>query len=149
MLFCTCEVRRRARGSGLARALISAATGANAVGIDWTVDPLASPFGAAAARTSERFLPVQGNLDPLALGAGGEALAQAVERMLSGFRAMPHIFNLGHGILPGDTRRECRTIAAIGAVARAPDEAGERVNTYNIVKSLHIISIIAWRGHAP
>ena len=45
-------------------------------------------------------LPVQGNLDPLALVAGGEALAQAVERVLSGFASMPHIFNLGHGILP-------------------------------------------------
>jgi uroporphyrinogen decarboxylase len=43
---------------------------------------------------------VQGNLDPLALVAGGEPLTQGVERVLSGFRDTPHIFNLGHGILP-------------------------------------------------
>ena len=45
-------------------------------------------------------LPVQGNLDPLALIAGGEALASAVSRILSTFEERPHIFNLGHGILP-------------------------------------------------
>ena len=43
---------------------------------------------------------MQGNLDPLALVAGGEALTEGVERVLSGFRETPHIFNLGHGILP-------------------------------------------------
>ena len=44
-------------------------------------------------------LPVQGNLDPLALIAGGEALEAAVERILDAFAGRPHIFNLGHGIL--------------------------------------------------
>ena len=44
-------------------------------------------------------MPVQGNLDPLALLAGGEALRSAVRRMLDAFAARPHIFNLGHGIL--------------------------------------------------
>ncbi len=34
------------------------------------------------------------------LVAGGEALIQSVERVLSSFRDMPHIFNLGHGIVP-------------------------------------------------
>jgi uroporphyrinogen decarboxylase len=50
--------------------------------------------------SSTRRTPVQGNLDPLALVAGGEPLTQGVERVLSGFRDTPHIFNLGHGILP-------------------------------------------------
>ncbi|HEX8482931.1 MAG TPA: uroporphyrinogen decarboxylase family protein, partial [Allosphingosinicella sp.] len=45
-------------------------------------------------------LPVQGNLDPLALIAGGEALETAVARILSSLSGRPHIFNLGHGILP-------------------------------------------------
>jgi uroporphyrinogen decarboxylase len=45
-------------------------------------------------------MPVQGNLDPLALIAGGEALETAVGRILSSLAGRPHIFNLGHGILP-------------------------------------------------
>jgi uroporphyrinogen decarboxylase len=45
-------------------------------------------------------LPVQGNLDPLALITGGEPLASAVERIRGAFRSRPHVFNLGHGILP-------------------------------------------------
>ena len=43
---------------------------------------------------------MQGNLDPLALIAGGEALETSVERILSSLAGRPHIFNLGHGILP-------------------------------------------------
>ncbi len=43
---------------------------------------------------------LQGNLDPLALIAGGAALEEAVTRILAAFRHRPHIFNLGHGILP-------------------------------------------------
>ena len=45
-------------------------------------------------------LPVQGNLDPLALVAGGAALDRAVDAVLSNFAGGPFIFNLGHGILP-------------------------------------------------
>ena len=44
-------------------------------------------------------LPLQGNLDPLALLAGGAALENAVGRILSSFAGRPHIFNLGHGII--------------------------------------------------
>jgi uroporphyrinogen decarboxylase len=43
---------------------------------------------------------VQGNLDPLALIAGGDALGKGVARILDAFADRPHIFNLGHGILP-------------------------------------------------
>ena len=43
---------------------------------------------------------VQGNLDPIALIAGGEALDAAVEDILEATEGRPHIFNLGHGILP-------------------------------------------------
>jgi len=69
-------------------------TGVDAIGLDETVDP----FWAAAELPEE--LPVQGNLDPLALIAGGEALGQATRRILDAFANRPHIFNLGHGILP-------------------------------------------------
>lgn len=42
----------------------------------------------------------QGNLDPLVLLAGGEALDRAVDDILAATSGTPHIFNLGHGILP-------------------------------------------------
>jgi uroporphyrinogen decarboxylase len=43
-------------------------------------------------------MPVQGNLDPLALIAGGAELQAAATRVLDALRERPHIFNLGHGI---------------------------------------------------
>jgi uroporphyrinogen decarboxylase len=69
-------------------------TGVDAIGLDETVDP------AWADASLPAGMPVQGNLDPLALIAGGTALESAVTRILSVFRERPHIFNLGHGILP-------------------------------------------------
>jgi uroporphyrinogen decarboxylase len=69
-------------------------TGVDAVGVDETVDPV------WAAHSLPEGLPVQGNLDPLALIAGGEALESAVARILAAFEGRPHVFNLGHGILP-------------------------------------------------
>ena len=68
-------------------------TGIDAIGLDETVDP------AWAARTLPETLPIQGNLDPLVLLAGGEALEKGVARILSGFAGRPHVFNLGHGII--------------------------------------------------
>ena len=68
--------------------------GADAIGVDETVDPV------WADASLPKGLPVQGNLDPLALIAGGETLDQAVDRILAAFADRPHIFNLGHGILP-------------------------------------------------
>ncbi|HEX8936729.1 MAG TPA: uroporphyrinogen decarboxylase [Sphingomicrobium sp.] len=64
-----------------------------AVGLDETVD-----VGWAAKQLPEK-LPLQGNLDPLALIAGGGALESAVKRILDALAGRPHIFNLGHGIL--------------------------------------------------
>jgi uroporphyrinogen decarboxylase len=69
-------------------------TGVNALGLDETVDPL------WAAKELPAKLPLQGNLDPLALLAGGAAQESAVKRILDAFADRPHIFNLGHGILP-------------------------------------------------
>ncbi len=43
---------------------------------------------------------VQGNLDPLMLVAGGEALKTATLRILETLSAGPFVFNLGHGIIP-------------------------------------------------
>jgi uroporphyrinogen decarboxylase len=72
----------------------AARTGVNALGLDSSVDPR------WAAKTFDRDLVLQGNLDPVALTAGGSALAMGVQTILSAFRGRPHIFNLGHGVLP-------------------------------------------------
>ena len=66
--------------------------GVDAIGLDETVDP------AWADAVLPQGLPVQGNLDPLALLAGGAALDAGIDRVLSAFRDRPHVFNLGHGI---------------------------------------------------
>jgi uroporphyrinogen decarboxylase len=71
-----------------------AKTGARAIGLDTAVDPV------WAAETIPSDIVLQGHLDPLALIAGGEALRNATERLLQAYRSRPHIFNLGHGILP-------------------------------------------------
>jgi uroporphyrinogen decarboxylase len=66
----------------------------DAVGLDWMVD---TRF--ARERIQSR-VPVQGNVDPIALLVGGAALDRAIDTVLEAFGAGPLIFNLGHGILP-------------------------------------------------
>ena len=51
-------------------------------------------------RWSRRSIATQGNLDPLALVAGGAALEREALHVLDAVRGRPHIFNLGHGIVP-------------------------------------------------
>jgi uroporphyrinogen decarboxylase len=68
-------------------------TGATALGLDWTV-PLAQ------ARELQAEGPVQGNLDPQRLVAGGGALSEGVAAILEGLGEGPLVFNLGHGITP-------------------------------------------------
>jgi len=82
------------RRAGLSIVDFAARTGADALGLDETIDPV------AAAKRIEASTVLQGNLDPLALVAGGRALQEGTERILSAFAGRPHIFNLGHGILP-------------------------------------------------
>lgn len=82
------------RGAGAKLRAYASGTGVDAIALDETQDPL------WAADNLPPGLPVQGNLDPLALIAGGAALEQAAAAILSAFRDRPHVFNLGHGILP-------------------------------------------------
>jgi uroporphyrinogen decarboxylase len=81
---------------GVGHRLIDFAAQANidAIGFDSTVDLR------WAAQAFDRSLVFQGNLDPLALVAGGAALEREVREILSAVQGRPHIFNLGHGILP-------------------------------------------------
>ena len=81
------------KGAGGKLAAYAHETGVSALGLDETVDPV------WAAQQLPPHLPVQGNLDPLALIAGGDELAPSVRRVLDAFADRPHIFNLGHGIL--------------------------------------------------
>ena len=72
-----------------------AATGADALGVDWTTD-LASARAAVASRVA-----LQGNLDPAVLYAPPAAIREQVGRVLASYGAGPgHVFNLGHGIHP-------------------------------------------------
>jgi len=80
------------KGAGEKLPAYARETGVDAVGIDETVDPL------WAARALPDGLPVQGNLDPLLLLAGGEELERQAVRVLEAFADRPHTFNLGHGI---------------------------------------------------
>ncbi len=80
------------KGAGGKLRAYAAETGIDAIGLDETIDP------AWANRELPPELPVQGNLDPLALIAGGETLSAAVRCILDAFATRPHIFNLGHGI---------------------------------------------------
>ena len=81
------------KGAGAKLAAYARETGVDAVGLDETVDPV------WAASVLPPELPVQGNLDPLALLTGGATLENAVARILSSLAGRPHIFNLGHGII--------------------------------------------------
>ena len=80
------------RGAGTLYVPYATETGIDAVSLDTTVSV------AWAAEALQSKLPVQGNLDPILLVAGGDALDREVERILSGFSGGAHIFNLGHGV---------------------------------------------------
>jgi uroporphyrinogen decarboxylase len=82
------------KGAGGKLAAYARETAVDGIGVDETVDP------EWAARELPQDLTVQGNLDPLALIAGGAQLDDATRRILDAFAGRPHIFNLGHGILP-------------------------------------------------
>ena len=80
------------KGGGLWLEAI-AECGADAVGIDWTID-----IGAARRRVGDRVA-LQGNLDPIALFAPPDAIRREAELVLTSFGSgAGHVFNLGHGI---------------------------------------------------
>lgn len=82
-----------AKGAGALLSRYREGTGVDAIGLDWSV-----PFSQGAEL--QRGGPVQGNLDPLRLIAGGRALEEGVDAILEKLGAGPLIFNLGHGITP-------------------------------------------------
>mgnify|MGYP002402069055 CR=1 FL=1 len=85
------------RGSGALLGRYARETGVTALGVDTQ-----TPAAFARAEAPEN-MPLQGNLDPQLLIAGGEALDAGARRVLDAFGSGPHIFNLGHGITPEAT----------------------------------------------
>ena len=72
-----------------------AATGCDAVGIDWTVE-----IGEAERRIGSKVA-LQGNLDPSVLYASPEVIKSEAHKILDQFQGSTgHVFNLGHGITP-------------------------------------------------
>jgi uroporphyrinogen decarboxylase len=82
------------RGAGALLPGYVEATGVDAVSIDWAAEP-----SLIRERVQTRVA-VQGNLDPLALIAGGAALDRAIDDVLASYAQGRLIFNLGHGIQP-------------------------------------------------
>ncbi|MGQ7830372.1 uroporphyrinogen decarboxylase [Altererythrobacter sp. Z27] len=80
------------KGAGAKLAAYANETGVDAVGLDETVDP------EWADRELPKGMPVQGNLDPLLLMAGGAPLVDRARFILRTFADRAHVFNLGHGI---------------------------------------------------
>ncbi|WP_032925998.1 uroporphyrinogen decarboxylase [Mesorhizobium loti] len=81
------------KGAGVLYERYRQDTGVDALGIDWTV-----PVSFGARLQSDGA--VQGNLDPMRLVAGGQALRDGVDAILRSLGNGPLIFNLGHGITP-------------------------------------------------
>ncbi|MBU6458137.1 MAG: uroporphyrinogen decarboxylase [Bradyrhizobium sp.] len=80
------------RGAGALLPAYVGATGVDAVSIDWTAEPC------FIREKVQNRVAIQGNLDPLALIAGGAALDRAVDDVLANYAGGRLIFNLGHGI---------------------------------------------------
>jgi uroporphyrinogen decarboxylase len=92
-----------------------AATGADALGVDWTCD-LATARGLVAGRVA-----LQGNLDPSVLYAPPAVIHAEVGRVLASFgRGHGHVFNLGHGIHPDvDPEHAGAMVAAVHELSPA------------------------------
>ena len=82
------------RGAGMLVLDYAERTGVNAVGLD-TAIPLQR-----INTMLPKGMPVQGNLDPMQLVAGGPGLEARVHQIIDGLKGRPHIFNLGHGVTP-------------------------------------------------
>ena len=98
------------RGAGILVARYAAETRVDAVSLDTGV-----PLGRAGELIPQRVL--QGNLDPVALVAGGTAMEREVRRIREALAGRAHIFNLGHGVLP---QTPPENVAALGRLLAEP-----------------------------
>jgi uroporphyrinogen decarboxylase len=95
------------RGAGLGYKRFVERTGVDAIGLDSAV-PLEW-----AARELQPHAVLQGNLDPVLLVAGGEAMRQASERILRSWGGGPFVFNLGHGVMQTTPPEHVATLVKI------------------------------------
>ncbi|WP_018175250.1 MULTISPECIES: uroporphyrinogen decarboxylase [unclassified Thioalkalivibrio] len=91
-----------------------AETGADALGLDWTIE-----IAEASRRVGDRVA-LQGNLDPSVLYAPDAVVREEALRVLDGFdRDTGHVFNLGHGIHPGiDPERVATLVETVTSYRR-------------------------------
>jgi uroporphyrinogen decarboxylase len=82
------------RGAGTRLGRYLAGVPVDAIGLDWMVER------SYARDYVQKRRAIQGNLDPLALLAGGDTLDRAVDAILEAFGEGAFIFNLGHGVVP-------------------------------------------------
>jgi uroporphyrinogen decarboxylase len=104
----------------------AAATGVDALSVDWRVDL------ADAHRRVGRHTPLQGNLDPAVLYAPPAAVARATHAMLASVPAgRSHVANLGHGILPDVPVEHARAfVTAAKAFVPAPSAGGKAAGAH-------------------
>ncbi|KQY25849.1 uroporphyrinogen decarboxylase [Rhizobium sp. Root482] len=96
-----------AKGAGILLKDYRQATRADSIGLDWSV-----PLSFAAELQKDG--PVQGNLDPMRVVAGGQALDEGIDAILQRLGHGPLIFNLGHGITPqADPDHVSRLVARV------------------------------------
>jgi uroporphyrinogen decarboxylase len=91
-------------------------TGADVIGLDWRLDM-------AAARSVLGSVPVQGNLDPMALYAPAAEIRRRVHRICDAAGPLGHVFNLGHGVTPQTP------ITGVEAMVAAVKERGAAPST--------------------
>lgn len=82
------------KGFGEAIVPYAEESGIDAIGLDHSINPN------WAGKNLPKNLPVQGNLDPLSLISAGKEMFRDIDYILESFYDRPHIFNLGHGIIP-------------------------------------------------
>jgi uroporphyrinogen decarboxylase len=98
------------RGAGASYRAMAAVRGVAALGLDTTV-PLAFATAELRGRGPGRVPCLQGNLDPVALLAGGETLLGEARRIVRALASGPFVFNLGHGVLPETNPGEVERLA--------------------------------------
>ncbi|PDS98661.1 uroporphyrinogen decarboxylase [Rhizobium sp. S9] len=103
-----------AKGAGYQLKTYRQKTGADAIGLDWSV-PLV--FAAELQKDG----PVQGNLDPMRVVVGGRALEEGIDDILHYLGNGPLIFNLGHGITPQADPEHVRLLVERVRGSRMPE----------------------------
>jgi uroporphyrinogen decarboxylase len=103
----TRDIIARIRAAGLSPPIIGFPRGAGLNAVRYAHDTGITAIAAGTQMPLDDFrcvipenMPIQGNLDPLALRIGGDVLRKAVDRVLEDGQNGPHIFNLGHGVTP-------------------------------------------------